>query len=103
MHEVLADPGAALEQVVDRRPDEGHPGPVLEAVRDQLADGLQRRARVLAASVLDEPVQGAVRRLVARAQQELAAGACVVTSASAEMPSRSCSPGTLKSITSVPK
>jgi len=37
MHEVLADAGAALQQVVDGRADEGHARPVLEPVGYELA------------------------------------------------------------------
>ena len=122
MNEVLAHAAARLEQVVDRRAHERDARAVLEPVRDQLGRASRASTRVAPADVLDQMVERAVRRLVVGGEEELAAGARVVLAARA-VPAgrgrlgrrlrgdlalgrdrrRSCSPGTLKSITSVPK
>jgi hypothetical protein len=64
--EVLADAGPAREQVVHRRADEGDSGLVLEALRYQLADAQERRARILRLHLLEQRGERAVLGLVAR-------------------------------------
>ena len=72
--EVLADAGAAVEQVGDGRVDVGDAAAVLEPVGDQLADQRQRRQRGRAARVVcQQLVERAVSAASSVCEQELAA------------------------------
>ena len=85
MHEVLADAGARVDEVLCRRPHVGRALAVGEAVRDQVAERPDRRRRRVAAGRRDELLEHAggaavlvdADRLVRPVEQELATGRAV--------------------------
>ena len=72
--EVLADAGADVEQVGDRRADVGDPAAVGEAIRDQLAEMERRAQRRRRVREVVELLERARRRLGDAREQVLAGG-----------------------------
>ncbi len=127
MGEVLADPAAGSEQIVDRRADVGRPRPVLKPIRDHLAevhDGVEGLVspRIAAAELADRRVIGI--GLIGRRKQVLptlelvrigaerlpdaggggGSGGCdVAKRARTSISRRSCGRATPNSSTSAPK